>query len=87
MISSKGTYKGKLKNEGSRIVRTGIDSSRFDGWCWNRIHASFVLSIIVRNVRKKINSKEMFVRLVILIPPPYPLEVIGQNSCVPSPVM
>jgi len=31
MTSSGGTYRGKLSSVGSRTVKTGIDSSRFDG--------------------------------------------------------
>ena len=31
MISSKGTDRGKLRNAGSRTVRTGTDNIRFDG--------------------------------------------------------
>jgi len=85
-MSVKGTDKGKLKNVGRRTVRTGVDSSRFDGWCWNRIHISFVLSMMVREIRKKPHSKEMLARLIILIPAPYQLEDMGQRSCVPPPV-
>lgn len=31
MMSSKGTDKGKLRNGGSRTVKTGINRRRFDG--------------------------------------------------------
>jgi len=86
MISSRGTDKGKLSNVGSRTVKIGMDSSRFDGWCWNSVHASFVLSMIVRDVRKKVHSRRMLARLVILIPIPYHLRVAGHNSCTPPPV-
>lgn len=86
MTSSIGTGRGKWKNWGSRTVRTGMDRSRFDGWCWNRIHASFVLSMIERKVRKEIHSNRIIVRFVMLIPVPYQLLVMGQRSCVPSPV-
>jgi hypothetical protein len=71
VISSNGTDKGKLSNEGSRTVKKGMDSSRFDEWCWNSIHMSFVLSMIARDVRKKVHSMRMSVRLAILIPTPY----------------
>ena len=63
MTSSNGTDKGKLKKVGRRTVKTGMDSSRFDWWGWNRVQASFVLSMMVRQVRKRIHSKETLVRL------------------------
>ena len=53
MTSSNGTDKGKLRKVGSRAVKIGIDRSRFDGWCWNRTHTSFVFSMIVRDVIRK----------------------------------
>ena len=83
ITSPKGTDRGNLKNVGRRTVRTGMDSSRFDGWCWNRIHISFVLNMMVREIRKKIHSKEMLVGLIILILAPYQLEDMGQRSCMP----
>ena len=86
MTSCNGTDRGKLKNGGSRTVKTGMSRSVFDGWCWNRIHVSFVLNMMVREMRKKAHSKEMLARLVILIPAPYQFEVMGQRSCVPPPV-
>jgi len=81
-MSPKGTDRGKLKNVGRRTVRTGMDSSRFDGWCWKRIHISFVLSMMAKKARKKVHSMRMLVRLVMVIPTAYQLEVIGQRSCV-----
>jgi len=63
MMSAYGTDKGKWKKVGRRTVKTGMDRSRFDGWGWNRVQASFVLSMIVRQVRKRIHSRETLVRL------------------------
>jgi len=71
MMSPRGTARGKLISVGSRIVNTGTDSSRFDGWRWNKVHVSFVLCMIVRDVTKKVHSMRMFVRLVISNPMPY----------------
>jgi len=55
-MSAKGTDKGKLRNVGRRTVRTDTDSVRFDGWYWNSNRASFVLNMIVMEVRKRIHS-------------------------------
>lgn len=71
MTSPRGTAKGKLISVGSRTVNTGIDSSRFDGWRWNRVQVFFVLCMIVRDVTKKVHSRRMLVRLVISNPMPY----------------
>jgi len=71
MMSCKGTDRGKLKNGGSRTVKTGMKRSMFDGGCWSRIHVSFVLNMMIREIRKKAHSKEMLARLIILIPAPY----------------
>ncbi len=46
---------------------------------------SFVLCMIVRDVRKKVHSMRMFVRLVTSNPMPYHCTVVGQSSCMPSP--
>ena len=86
MISSNGTDKGKPKNVGSRTVKTGMDRSRFDERCWNRTHASFALSMIVRDERKKVHSMRMFVKLAISNPIPYQWTVAGQSSCMPPPI-
>ena len=67
MISASGTYSGKLRSVGRRTVKVGIDRSRFDGWGWKSVCASFVLSRIAKAVRKKIHSMVMLVRLVISI--------------------
>lgn len=32
-MSSRGTAKGKLRNEGRIIAKTGMVSSKFEGWC------------------------------------------------------
>jgi len=71
MMSSGGTGRGKLSSVGSRIVKTGMDSSRFDGWGWNSFHVSFVLCMIARDVRKKLHSMRLFVRLAVSNPIPY----------------
>lgn len=88
MISSGETYMGKLRSVGRRTVRTGMARIMFDGCCWNSSHASFVLNNIAVDVRKRIHSMRMLVRLVISMPKPegYKLVVIGHSSCVP-PVM
>ena len=67
MISAGGTYSRKLRTVGSRTVRVGMDRSRFDRWGWKSVHASLVLSRIVKAVRKKVHSRRMLVRLVISI--------------------
>ena len=85
MMSSRGTDRGKLSSVGSRTVKIGIDRSRFDGWCWNSFHVSCVLCIIIRDVRKKVHSMRMFVRLIISNPIPYHWTVAGQSSCMPPP--
>ena len=82
-MSCKGTDSGKLKNGGSRTVKTGMSRSMFDGCGWNRIHVSFVLNMTVSKIRKKTHSKEMFAKLIILIPVTYQLEDMGQRSCMP----
>ena len=74
---------GKLRNVGRRTVRTGMDNVRFDVLRWNSNCASFVFNMIVMEVRKRIHSRKMLVRLVTLIPKPYQSEVIGHSSCVP----
>jgi len=86
MMSSMGAYKGKLSSVGSRTVMIGMNNSRFDGCCWNSVHESFALNMIVRDARKNVHSTRMLVRLVILIPTPYHSRVAGHNSCMPSPV-
>ena len=82
-MSSDGMDCGKLRRMGSRTVKIGIDRSRFDGWCWNRTHTSFALSMMVREVRKKVHSMRMLVGLVMVIPVPYQWMVAGQRSCMP----
>jgi len=82
MTSSEGTYKGKLRSVGRRTVRTGTAKIIFDDCCWNSDHASFVLNNIVVEIRKRAHSMRMLVRLVISIPEPYQLVVIGHSSCV-----
>jgi len=85
-MSCKGTDSGKLKNGGSRTVKTGMSRSMFDGCGWNRIHVSFVLNMTVSKIRKKTHSKETLMRLFMQIPALYHLEVRGQSICTPSPV-
>ena len=63
-----------------------MDRSRFDGWCWNSSRASFVLSMIVMEVRKRVHSMRMLVKLVIgmaWVPRPYQFVVMGHSICVP----
>ena len=71
MMSSEGTDRGKLSSAGSRTVKIGIDRSRLDGWCWNSVRASLVSSMVAMDVRKKIHSMMMLLRLVIFAPSPY----------------
>lgn len=86
MMSVKGTDEGRLRNVGSRAVRTGMDSVMFDGWRWNSNRASFVLNMIVMDVRKRVYSMKMLVRLMNSTPKPYQSEAMGQSSCMPAPV-
>jgi len=83
MMSAVGTASGKLRKVGRKAVVVGMNNSRFVRWGFSIIHASFVLNISVRDARKMIHSKEMFVRLDMLIPVPYQLVVRGQNICTP----
>jgi len=76
---------GKLRSVGKRTVRTGMARIMFDGCCWNSSHASFVLSSVAVEVRKRVHSMRMLVRLVISMPNPYQLVVAGHSNCV-SPV-
>jgi len=82
MTISRGTCKGKLRSVGRRTVRTGMTRIMFDGCCWNSSHASFVLNNIAVEVRKRVHSMRMLVRLVISMPSPYQLVVIGHSNCV-----
>lgn len=87
MISAGGTYWGKLRIVGKRTVKVGMDRSRFDGWGRKSVDDSFVLCMIKKDVRKRIHSMVMLVRLVIWISIAYRLVVVrGQRSCAP-PVM
>jgi len=82
MMSSEGTDIGNLSSVGSRTVKTGIERSRLDGWCWNSLHASLALSMVAMDVRNKAHSMMMLARLVISIPTPYQWTVKGHSSCV-----
>ena len=82
MISSGETYRGKLRRVGRRTVRTGMARIIFDGCCWSSSHASFVLNSIAVDVRKRAHSMRMLVRLVISMPRPYQLVVMGHSVCV-----
>ena len=82
MMSTGETYKGKRMDAGKRTVRTGIVRIMFDGCCWSSSQASFVLSSIVVEVRKRAHSARMLVRLIISMPRPYQLVVMGHISCV-----
>ena len=82
MTSSKETYKGKLRSVGRRTVRTGTARIMFDECFWNSDRASFVLNSIIMEVRKRVHSMRMLVRLVISMPNPYQLVVIGHSNCV-----
>jgi len=77
---------GKLSSAGNRTVKIGIDRSKFDECCWNSVNASFVLTIIVMDVRKRVHSIKMLIRLVVLIPILYHWRVVGHNSCTPPAV-
>jgi len=81
-MSAGETYRGKLRRVGRRTVRTGMVRIMFDGCCWNSSHASFVLNSIAVEVRKRAHSIRMLVRLVISMPKPYQLVVIGHSICV-----
>ena len=84
-MSAGETYRGKLRSVGRRTVRTGMARIMFDGCFWISSHASFVLNSIPVDVRKRAHSMRMLVRLVISMPRPYQLVVIGHSICV-SPV-
>ena len=87
MISAGGTYRGKLRSVGRRTVKVGMDRSRFDGWGWKSVDTPFVFCMIKKDVRKRIHSTVMLVRLVISISIAHRLMLIrGQRSCAP-PVM
>ena len=85
-MCARGKDMYRLKSKGKKTVRAGIDKSRFDGWGFNRIKMSLVLSITAKQVRKKIHSNETFMTPVSSIPPPYQVVVNGQNNCTPCPV-
>ena len=70
MISAGGTYWGKLRSVGRRTVKVGMDRSRFDGCGWKSVEASFVFCMIKKDVRKRIHSIVMLVRLVISMASP-----------------
>ena len=82
MMSSGVTCRGKLRNAGRRAVRTGTARIMFDECFWNSDRASFVLNSIAVEVRKRVHSMKMLVRLVISMPNPYQLVVIGHSNCV-----
>ena len=82
MMSSEGTDIGNLSSVGSRTVKSGMDRSRLDVWSSNSVRASFVLSMVIRDVRNKVHSMMMLFRLVIFIPTPYQWTVKGHSSCV-----
>jgi len=82
MMSSEGTDRGKPSSVGSRTVKIGIDRSRLERWCWNSVRASLVSSMVAMDVRKKIHSMMMLLRLVIFAPMSYQWAVNGQKSCV-----
>ncbi len=82
MISSVETYVGKLRRVGRRTVRTGMVRIMFDGCCWKSAIASFVLKSMVVEVRKRVHSMKMLVMLVMSMPRPYQLVVMGHSICV-----
>lgn len=65
MINAMGTDIGKLRSVGRRTVKAGIERSRFDRCGWKSVEASFVFAMIKKDVRKRIHSMVMLVRLVI----------------------
>lgn len=73
--------------EGSKTVARGIASSKLDFWFFSSFWMSFAMNIIVTAAMKLIDSKSVLLRLVMGIPRPYHVCVIGQNSCMPGPVM
>lgn len=65
-------------------MKVGMDRSRFDGWGWRSVDTSFVFCMIRKDVRKRIHSAVMLVRLVIWISMAYRLVLVrGQRSCAP----
>lgn len=67
MTRGRGTWRGKLKKVGRRAVRTGMESVRLEKWGWSRIFTSLVLSMVVKQARKRVHSRRMLTRLVTLI--------------------
>ena len=82
MMSTGETYKGKRTEAGKRTVKTGMVRIMFDGCCWSSSQASFVLKSIAVEMRKRAHSMRMLVRLIISMPRPYQLVVMGHISCV-----
>jgi len=82
MMSTGETYEGKRMDAGKRTVRTGIVRIMFDGCCRSSSQASFVLNSIAVDIMKRVHSMRMLVRLIISMPRPYQLVVMGHISCV-----
>ena len=70
MINARRTDMGKLMSMGRRTVNIATDNVRLEECGWKSIHASLVLSRTVKEMRKKIHSRRMLVRLVTSIARP-----------------
>ncbi len=71
---------------GKRTVKTGINKIRFDGWGLSIGNTSFVLNMMVIDVKNRAHSRAIFVILAIPMSKVNIALVAGQNSCM-SPVM
>lgn len=81
--SSRGTERGKWRNEGSKTVKVGTERDRCDSVPFSSFCMSFVLSITAPATRKLLNSRMMLVWLSMQIGRPYHVEVMGQRSWAP----
>ena len=57
MMSIGGTGMGNRRKTGSKAVEIGIASSRLDEWCLISVAMSLVVSINIKNAKKRANSK------------------------------
>lgn len=80
IMSSKGTERGKCRNEGSKTVKVGKKIDKVSFWGFSSFRRSLVFSITVIATRKLLHSRMMLVLLKTLIGKPYVVEVTGQKS-------
>jgi len=80
IISSEGIDKGKLKNKGRIIVKTGMHESKLDWFLCSRLCTSSVLNRIAAEAAKNIHSTVTPVMLIIGILIPYQFLLRGHKS-------